>query len=175
MKNTETIEQNCQTVVQLKTVLPMAEYLTDVNWIITTQRKLVLSLVCQDNQGGVREIEVQPPLDIIQLPMSCLASNEYMSLMPYYQKERKFLVEDSISELLLNARVANATIWKPFHEKLPDFSAIQLPGRLQAVEKIPLRKLMAELSGQDGLVEDTTGSYPAWLYAVVGTLVLIMI
>ena len=31
MKNTETIEQNCQTVVQLKTVLPMAEYLNDGN------------------------------------------------------------------------------------------------------------------------------------------------
>ena len=153
----------------------MAEYLTDGNWIITTQRKLVFSLVCQENQGGVREIEVQPPLDIIRLPMSCSASNEYMSLMPYYQKESKFQVEDSISELLLNARVANATIWKPFHEKLPNFSAIQLPGRLQAVEKIPLRKLIAELAGQDDLVEDTTGSYPAWLYAVVGTLVLVMI
>ena len=175
MKNTETIEQNCQTVVQLKTVLPMAEYLTDGNWIITTQRKLVFSLVCQENQGGVREIEVQPPLDIIRLPMSCSASNEYMSLMPYYQKESKFQVEDSISELLLNARVANATIWKPFHEKLPNFSAIQLPGRLQAVEKIPLRTLIAELADQDDLVEDTTGSYPAWLYAVVGTLVLVMI
>ena len=71
--------------------------------------------------------------------------------------------------------MANATIWKPFHEKLPNFSAIQLPGRLQAVEKIPLRKLIAELAGQDDLVEDTTGSYPAWLYAVVGTLVLVMI
>ena len=175
MKNTETIEQNWQTVVQLKTFLPMAEYLTDGNWIITTQRKLVFSLVCQENQGGVREIELQPPLDIIQLPMSCSASNEYMSLMPYYQKESKFQVEDSVSELLLNARVANATIWKPFHEKLPNFSAIQLPGRLQAVEKIPLRKLIAELAGQDDLVEDTTGSYPAWLYAVVGTLVLVMI
>ena len=153
----------------------MAQYLTDGNWIITTQHKLVFSLVCQENQGGVREIEVQPPLDIIQLPMSCSASNEYMSLMPYYQKESKFQVEDSVSELLLNARVTNATIWKPFHEKLPDFSAIQLPGQLQAVEKIPLRKLIAELTGQDDLVEDTTSSYPAWLYAVVGTLVLVMI
>ncbi len=65
MKKPETIEQNCQTVVQLKTVLPMADYLSDVNWIITTQRKLVFSLVCQENQEGVREIEVQPPLDII--------------------------------------------------------------------------------------------------------------
>ena len=54
VKNPETIEQNCQTVVQLKTVLPMADYLSDVNWIITTQRKLVFSLVCQENQEGVR-------------------------------------------------------------------------------------------------------------------------
>ena len=96
MKNTETVEQNCRPMVRLNAVLPMAEYLTDGNWIITTQRKLVFSLVCQENEGGTREIEVQPPLDIIRLPMSCSASNEYMSLMPYYQKESKFEVEDSI-------------------------------------------------------------------------------
>ena len=106
--------------------------------------------------------------------MSCKASNGYMSLMPYYQKESKSEVEDSISELLLNARVANTAIWKPFHEKLPDLSSIQLPDRLQTVEQIPLRKLIMELAGQNELVGDTAGSYPAWLYAVVGT-VLVMI
>ena len=98
-----------------------------------------------------------------------------MSLMPYYQKESKFEVEDSISELLLNARVANTTSWKPFHKKLPDFSSIQLPDQLQTVEQIPLRKLITELAGQNELVEDTACSYLAWLYAVVGTLVLVMI
>ena len=175
MKNTEIVKQNCQPMVRLNAILPMAEYLTDGNWIITTQRKLEFSLVCQESEGGTREIEVQPPLGIIRLPMSCKASNEYMSLMPYYQKESKFEVEDSISELLLNARVANTTIWKPFHEKLPDISSIQLPDRLQTVEQIPLRKLITELAGQNELVEDTAGSYPAWLYAVVGTLVLVMI
>ena len=84
-------------------------------------------------------------------------------------------MEDSISELLLNARVANATIWKPFHEKLPDFSAIELPDRLQAVGQIPLKRLIAELSGQGELVEDTVSSHPAWSYAGVGTLVLVVI
>ena len=34
---------------------------------------------------------------------------------------------------------------------------------------------MAELAGQDELVEDTAGSHPAWLYAVVGTLGLVMV
>ena len=167
--------QNCQTTVKLDTVIPMAEYLTDGNWIITTQRKLVFSLVCQENEGETRELEVQPPLDVIMLPMTCSASNEYVTLMPYYEKESKFQVEDSISELLLNARVANTTIWKPFHEKLPDFSAIELPDRLQAVEQIPLKRLIAELSGQGELVEDTVGSHPAWSYAGVGTLVLVMV
>ena len=92
--NKERVEQNCQTVVKLNAVLLMAEYFTDGNWIITTQQKLTFSLLCQENGGGVREMEVQPPLDIIRLPVSCSTSNEYMSLMPYYQRESKFLVED---------------------------------------------------------------------------------
>ena len=92
--NKERVEQNCQTVVKLNAVLLMAEYFTDGNWIITTQQKLTFSLLCQENGGGVREMEVQPPLDIIRLPVSCSTSNEYMSLMPYYQRESKFFVED---------------------------------------------------------------------------------
>ena len=78
----------------------MAEYLTEGNWIITTQQKLRFSLVSQRNGEGVREMEVQPPLDIIRLLMSCSTSNKYLSPMPYYQKESKFHVEDSIRELL---------------------------------------------------------------------------
>ena len=149
----------------------MAEYFTDGNWIITTQQKLTFSLLCQENGGGVREMEVQPPLDIIRLPVSCSTSNEYMSLMPYYQRESKFLVEDSIQELLLNARLANTTIWKPVHEKLPDFSSIQHPDQLQAVGQIPMKKFITELDSREDLVEDTTGSCPNWLYALVGTFV----
>ena len=38
------LQQNCQTVLQLHAVLPMAEYLTDGNRIITTQRKLSFPL-----------------------------------------------------------------------------------------------------------------------------------
>ena len=72
----------------------MAEYLTDGNWIITTQQKLTFSLVSQGNGEGVRQMEVPPPLDIIRLPRSCSALNEYMPLMPYYQRESNFLVED---------------------------------------------------------------------------------
>ena len=36
-------------------------------------------------------------------------------------------------------------------------------------------KLIMELTDQDELVEDTAGSYPAWLYVLVGTLVLVMV
>ena len=54
MKNTEIVERNCQPMVRLNAVLPMAEYLTNGNWIITTQLKIVVSLVCQENKGGTR-------------------------------------------------------------------------------------------------------------------------
>ena len=108
-------------------------------------------------------MEVQPTLDIIRLPMLCSASNEYLSLMTYYQRESKFLVEDSIQELLLNARLAKTTIWKPVREKLPDFSSIQHPDQLQAVGQIPMKRPMTELGSWEDLVEDTTGSCPNWL------------
>ena len=76
--------------------------------------------------------------------------------MPYDQRESTFLVQDSNGELLLNARLASTTIWKPFHEKLPDFSLIQLPVQLQALGQIPKKRLITELGSRENLVEDTT-------------------
>ena len=69
-------------------------------------------------------------------------------------------MRDSIRELLLNATLANTTIWKPFDEKLPDFNPIQLPDQLQAVGQIPMKRLITELGSWENQVEDTTGSYP---------------
>ena len=60
---------------------------------------------------------------------------------------------------------------KSFHEKLPDFNPTQLPDQLQAVGQIPVKRLITELASREDLVEDTTGSYSNWLYALVETFV----
>ena len=78
-------------------------------------------------------------------------------------KRKQISREDSILELLLNARLASTTIWKPVHEKLPDFISIQHPDQLQAVGQIPMKRPMTELGSWEDLVEDTTGSCPNWL------------
>ena len=63
IKKKERIEQHCQTVVKLDAVLPMAEYLTDGNRIITAQRKLKPGhCPSPDFEGGGSDI--LPPVPI---------------------------------------------------------------------------------------------------------------
>ena len=67
-------------------------------------------------------------------------------------KRKQISREDSILELLLNARLASTTISKPVHEKLPDFSSIQHPDQLQAIGQIPMKRPMTELGSREDLV-----------------------
>jgi hypothetical protein len=49
MKNAELIGLSCQITVKMKTILPLAEYLSDGYWIITTIVNFRFSIVCQNS------------------------------------------------------------------------------------------------------------------------------
>ena len=127
MNNQQQIKESCRTSARLNYVIPMAEYLTDGYWIVTTQRRLSFSVVCQTERTRVGDIRVEPPLGVVRLGMSCTASNEYMTLLPYYQEESKLQVHDSLQELLLSFVGMNASVWKPLHEAMPLFKPLIFP------------------------------------------------
>ena len=62
MRNEERITENCQTLVKPNAVLPMAAYLTNCLWLITTSSDLIVSVVCHNTDRGQSEIEITPPL-----------------------------------------------------------------------------------------------------------------
>ena len=95
------------------------------------QTELSFSIVCKNY---TKVILPTPPISVLSLEIGCSASNDYMTLMPYYHKESNYLISDIYSEL--NNKSQN-NLWSAFTNRLPNLTKIDIP-YLKALEKIPM-------------------------------------
>ena len=97
MKNKDNVKAYCQTEVIPNSLLPKATYVFDGIWIIAMQAELSFSIVCKNY---TKLMLPKPPISVLSLEMGCSASNDYITLMPYYHKESTYIISDIYSELL---------------------------------------------------------------------------
>ena len=74
--------------------------------------------------------------------MGCSASNDYMTLMPYYHKESTYIISDIYTELIQLNSKSQTNLWNAFTSRLPNFTKIDIPENLEAIEKIPMGHLI---------------------------------
>ena len=170
MMNKENVGKYCQTDVIPNSLLPKATYVFDGIWIIATQIELTFSIVCPN---GTRVEKVKPPMTVLNLDMGCSASNDYVTLMPYYHKESTYVVSDIYSELLKLNNKTEFKIWKPFTVKLPNFTSIEVPEELKVLEKIPMGHLIDRLHNMRNIVKDN--GTPEWVYYLIGALSALLV
>ena len=97
MKNKDNVKAYCQTEVIPNSLLPKATYVFDGIWIIAMQAELSFSMVCKNY---TKVLLSKPPISVLSLEMGCSASNDYMTLMPYYHKESTYVISDIYSKLV---------------------------------------------------------------------------
>ena len=95
--------------------------------------------------------------------MGCSASNDYMTLMPYYHKESTYVILDIYSEL----------IWNSFTSRLPNFTKIDIPEHLKTLKKIPMGHLVETLYGLRKIEKDN--GTPDSVYFVIGAVIALLI
>ena len=119
LKHDRNVEQNCQKIVLPNALLPMGTYLDQGLWVIGTKEKLDFAIVCHGTSGGqsskTQRLEtVMPPLSIIHLDAGCHASNNFLSLPPYYGFEEHAEISDLYDDLIKIHNTTNFRIWEPF-------------------------------------------------------------
>ena len=72
-------------------------------------------------------------------------------------------VPDSFNELLKLHNKTNFRMWAPFHEALPNFTKLNLPADLPAIEPVPMDELILRLQGLRRVKVKET-SWPIWAY-----------
>ena len=108
------------------------------------QGELSFSILCKKY---TKVILPKPPNICLSLEMGCIASNDYMTLMPYYHKESTNIISDIYTELIQLNNKSQTNLWNDFTSRLPNFIKIDIPEHLKILEKIPMGHLIETLYG----------------------------
>ena len=160
MKDTGDEKNYCKTKVEPNSILSRRYHIINVLWFIVTQNTLTVTVVCPQKQ---KETHVNPPLGIIKLNMSCSATSSYLTLLPYYHNESKWVIQDQFIDDLKLHNGSYLQIWKPFLSTVLNFPPpkTDIPAVLKDTKEIPMRHLIltAYNSRKSGQF-----SVPRWIY-----------
>ena len=163
LRNDKLIDSTCKSIVKLNTTLPLAQYISDGHWVITTTQVLRFSIVCQN--ASRFSLEVEPPLQVIKLDMTCHAVSDLLSLPAYFQEESHYEIDDPFRRLIGRIDVSNLKLWKPFHDTFENYTLTELPKLLGEVKEIPIDNLLYKLKNLREI--DAGNAWPNWLTSLL--------
>ena len=172
LQKPEAVKKYCESIVTLNTRLPFAVKLMNFLWGIISQTELRFSVVC--NNGQSKTETSKPPIDILEVPAACVASNDYFILASSYHSRSDFTITDGDLELLRSIDISQINVLTPLQKKYPNFTKITLPKSLQPIKDIPLDNLITELENtrEIKLKDD---AWPSWVYVCIGVTVVLLI
>ncbi|CAC5415478.1 unnamed protein product [Mytilus coruscus] len=78
----------------------------------------------------------------IALNETCTATNDYLTLLPFYSRQSSYTLEDDpFTKVIQNYNLTMRKLWKPFHDSLPKFNLTELPKELKNIKEIPMDNL----------------------------------
>ena len=72
----------------------MALHIIQGLWVIASQKETTFSVTCPEDKGS--NFISRPPLDTIKLGMSCSATSDDLTLLPYYHSRSRFAVSNPL-------------------------------------------------------------------------------
>jgi len=88
--------------VEPSSILPMANYISSGSWLVTTDSPLDFAIACHDSKYKNTFIKrIYPSLSILMLNETCTAINDYLTLLPFYNKESSYSIVVRSSVILL--------------------------------------------------------------------------
>ena len=167
MQNARDVSKYCMVETQANN-LPLAQYISDGRWAISTDVTLKFSQVCQEDTRSVTTTRsAKPPVTIFRLPMACKALNGQLTLSPYHKQESHYTSSAKPLNLSHIIKVETLKIWNDFHRTLPNLISVKLPEKLKPVNKLPMDKLIADLKRIYFPKIEEPFHFPNWGYAVV--------
>ena len=168
------IDKYCKIEVSVDTSLPRAEYISNGKWVITTNEDLILVINCKNKQEST-EIRVRAPVGIISLQETCSASNEFLTLPPFYERESKFNVEISESEFFKNYNKTRSHFWNPIKHKFPTFDPVKVTNKLETLKKFSVENLEQELDKMYYQTDDSKWEFPEWIWTLFLFIIIILV
>ena len=158
--------KHCETYTQ-RSQLPKVQFLADDVYLVMTKEVLKFYITCAVNSSKY-EVTVLPPVGVIQLHKTCVASSTHFVVLGYYENKSSKLVETN-SKILRSFKY-NSKLWEDFNEKaVGNHSDIQikLPKKLSGLVEMPMSSLISELKEMKK-IKPTKTKFPLWGYFIIG-------
>ncbi|CAG2230956.1 unnamed protein product [Mytilus edulis] len=167
MKKENDIDKFCKVLVEPSSILPMANYISSGSWLVTTNRPLDFAIACQNSKYKTTLTKrIFPPINILTLNETCTATNDFMTLLPFYNQQSKFTsTDDSFIRIINNYDLTSKKLWEPFHQSFPKFNLTKLPKELDQIKEIPMDDLISQLKSLGQITEDS--ELPNWVYTLI--------
>lgn len=162
------IDEYCQQVVHLQSVLPQAYYIMDGLWVIATNEPLKINIACGQQDRIGQTTNVNPPAQLIKLEMGCHAFNRQLKLPAFYKKQSRYVTPQTEIQMNEIFNVTLHSLWKPLVDKFPNISQVTLPPKLQDIKQVPMTKLMQSLREVEMANIVTEKRWPTWYYVIFG-------
>ena len=134
------VEKNCQKVIRNDLTLPSARHITKGIWILTTNKPLILTTICNTNQR--EKYTIKPYFQIFQLKSNCRASSDHIILPAYFHGQSTNKIHrDNILIPLYNISYT-PSIWKPIMNFDKNF---EIPKHLKGIKEIPMNNVIQSL------------------------------
>ena len=175
MKKQGDIDTYCRVLVEPSTILPMANYISSGSWLITTNGPLDFAIACHSSKYQTTfNKRIYPPLSILTLNETCSATNDYMTLLPFYNRQSTYgTFDDSYNKLIKNYNITSRKLWKPFHQSLPKFNLTELPKELKDIKQIPMDSLINRLKNLQRVQTDF--DMPNWVHSLIYFVIALLV
>ena len=175
-QNAAKVKLFCDTDVRPRALLPQATYLAKGQWAIASTDVLVFTVVCKEDVRQTKTFTVNPPLGLIRLNETCSASNDHLTLLPYYHRETYHAVKDNFQNLINNANISEMLILEPLRIHFDNLTFAKVPAPLKDVDSIPMNHLVQQLQDIDTtMVNMDTGPVSHWEYFLAVIVIIIAI
>ena len=168
------ITEFCHKTVMPNSYVPQAIYIADGLWVIISQKELRFSVTCQKGNSTSKSLIIKAPLDVIAVDSKCEASNDYLSLMPYYMSETTQEITDGfVSMIKENLNITSNALWKPFLQNITHYKHTIIPSTLKSIKSIPMDSLIEQLHMLRPMEPEI--DIPNWAYGLISLAVAILI
>lgn len=142
------IKQLCKAKVYTNQILPIAQYLSEGTWMVVTAEKLRFTRTCQEPNSGSNTFDINPPLAFVRLNETCAASNNHMTLPPYYKFKSQLEVttDFSLETMMANVNFSSIQLWKPINRVLPKVNISYHYENMQSIDEIDMDNLVKEIN-----------------------------
>ena len=164
------VKDLCKAKVRPNSILPMAEHIKNGLWLVSTAVPLEFRITC-DNQGILkgRNARVMPPIGLINLNQSCIATSDAITLPRYYEFES---TQTSRERFKINKR--NFTIWEPLEQVAkPKFGGDWDLPNLEDVEEIDMSNLVKTVRSIKRVKMESNWKTSYTIAIIVGILVVL--